>query len=367
MQGRELTDLPDILLLHIFSFIPSLRDAVMATTVSKQLRIFYHTSSFWRARMPFDYACNAPLYKDPSQFYLELRGKVAEERQLCAAYLAAYQHIVMSEAAAEAKTESIKKLDNALEHLPLEGFMSVTNSNEYGCALVRHANHHASTANQLFARLVLKQAKCASRMGALVPISHVRDHLSESYSQSASLFLLTLAACNAHLSLRLLLNACTSEERAHSLQVLGPDLLCRAASFGQVESVKYLLEAGVNPNKYGYYLCLDTVKLEALPMFLVHQLQIKSKRMQTKGGKIMQIIQLLLQHGANVDLPATRVFNAGNMVNDGLPSSRTVMMRYQEIFNQRAHRHQAQEVVRMQCSLQVVIDAPVIEPPRLHL
>lgn len=341
MPNVELDDLPDEVLFTIFSRIPSLQDAVSLTATSKRLRALYHSSFFWRTRAPYDFFCSAPIRQDARPFYFSLRKRMVDERQLCTSYHAAYQHVITSALALDDKASRIIELDNALEHLPRNQFMNVIKNNIYGGVTVKRGD------NQLFSK--------HKKMAEVIPLRDVPDHLSESYCQSSGFFLSALAACNAHLSLRVLLSNLPNSKREHCLNLIGPDLLCRATAFGHVETVKLLLEAGVSPNCYGFYFTIEHVKLEAQPFCFLLQLLRKSKRIQTKGDKIRQISQLFLEYKASIDMPMTRVIDADDGVNAVLPTIRSVILVYQNWFNQHAARYPVQDAVRIQSLVDMML------------
>jgi hypothetical protein len=298
MQNRGFDELPPEVKLHIFSFL-SIRDTMSVLHVSRANHQLNSDDQFWRYKIIQDFYVTSPDGQQAKSYYFARLQALHDERRLFAAYLGACREVIPATLERQEKVGKLAAVDNALEHLPPDGFCNFSHQN------VDDIN---SVANQIFCALVMNKKISTKNIcsDALREIHYpVFNDVSEAYISSVGFALVSLAKCNAIISIKIIFGNISSAQRKQILNKFGANMLCCAALNAHVQVVGYLLALGVGANQYSFLL-KDEHTLGALPIFYIYKLLVKAHRIALKGDAIKQVIELLINHGADMDLPAVK-------------------------------------------------------------
>jgi hypothetical protein len=161
-----------------------------------------------------------------------------------------------------------------------------------------------------------------------------KDAMTHYSMQNMSEFLSAIVSCNAHLSLRSLLQKLPPQDRSRLLNKYGPMMLCNAATYHKIDIIKLLLEYDVNVNAkhlveyavgqndsypgiascltplaYACYRLIITLDADSInPLNIIMQFLENAPKacddfeLLTEGkinDELLTIIKLLIDHGAD--------------------------------------------------------------------
>ncbi len=363
-------------LFFILTLLPTLKDAVSAVSVNKILRTFFFSRYFWQHQLRRDLYLKAPPgTRNVGLFYQQRLSLLASERKLTVTYLGAYRFVMsIGGITKPVKMGRVAQLRQLL--------VSGTNSMFYDLVLrpIYHrlpaASLPYSEENLLWKQVMQKEgANNAITADKLLPLCLLPDKASREFCHSVSLFLVILAITNSHTTIYQLLHQLSPEKKQMLLNRIGADMLCQATIMGHLATVKLLLEEGVNPNHYGLYLDPgeenNVRRLLALPLYFLHLLQKQKESIIKKNSVMTEMAKLLLQHGANVDLPATQEVGVTAEENAARQSVREVTRLYLAETEANHAKYKKLEFTLLQKSIKTISQAPeltlVDENSRLNL
>ena len=340
MPNNYFDDLPAEIKLHVLSFL-STKDSLSLLSTNRINNDIAHDPRFWQSRTRHDFVTGVDEVNAKSE-YLKLKSKLSKERQLCAAYLAAYRAVIASSMTIDKKSRRVEELDNALEHLCLDSFMLVAKNFTNGVLGVES---------------LLPDSFDVMRLLDEASYPLISD-LSEEHAESIGMMVRSFAKCNAVLSLRKFFNGMSPCQRKDVISKIGAQLLCCAAEFGSVDVVRELLAAGAHPNHYGFYLEENNVTYVVLPLFFLCNLLFKTDRAISRGDAIFEIIHLFAAHEVDVDLLGIKMQALDQPGNEDLPTIRERAVDMQGHITSHSNRYSPDALSGMNEMLQLIISQP---------
>lgn len=351
-------------LFFILSLLPTLKDRVHVVSASKSLRVYFSHRQFWQHQLKHDlYVQAPPSTKNIGLFYKERLVQISNERKTVLVYLGAYRFVTsIGGVDKQQKYERIAGLKQALASGTKKVFFDTVNKPTYGRQMDLMSRN--SKEIQLWNQMLDKNNVLIAQE-TLKPIKQLADKTTQEFSQSLAFFMMALAITNAHTTLYQIIHQLAPAKQKLLLDRTGADMLCCAASMGHLETVKLLLDSGVNPNEYGLYLDanekLNPRRLLALPFYFLHELQKQQDGFVKRSTVIMEMMKLFLKHGANVDLPATQEVGAALEENAARQSMRAMAQQYLDETEVNKSQYKSLEFRLLQESLKKISQASKLQ------
>lgn len=352
------------LIFLILSLLPTLKDAVSAVSVNKILRVFFFDRHFWQLQLKRDLYVKAPIStKSAGLFYQQRISQMTSEAELAITFLGACRFVtVIGGVNRLEKIARLAKLKSVLATGARKLFFETTSKSIYG---LQTAYSCTSEENKLWKKAMNKNhGSELFTADSLLPLYLLPDKISREFCYSISFFLLALATTNSHITLYQLIHQLPAAKKKLLLERVGPDLLCQATAMGYLETVKLLLNEGVNPNHYGLYLESgedhNLTRVLALPLYFLHVIQKQKDMVIKKCAVVIELTSLLLKHGANVDIPATQELGVTVEANAARPSLREVTRLFLEEIEANKAQYKRLEFTLLQNTIRTISQAPHI-------